>query len=552
MPSSGTSGAAAIGSTSYPVPSGALFVESNAAGGGDGSSARPFRSIQAAVTAARAGGTVVVRGGTYHESVTVQIGSRVTIQSAPGEAVWLDGSSPISGFSSSGSVWVAGGYTPQFDRSATYSRGKADSRTPGWAFVSPAAPMAAAPDQVFIDGVAQQQVSSLAEVGPGEFFVDLSTDRLFLGTDPTGRSVRISDLVKAVTMRGAGSQLLGIGVQRYAPSVPDFGAVTVERPDILVENVAILDSATGGISVSSTNDIVRRVTVSRSGLLGMHANSADGLVVDGLLATENNDERFNTSPVSGGLKVTRSRDVEVRNGTYTGNIGPGIWFDESVYDTVITGNTSNANTGSGVKLEISSDSVIADNTFLDNGENGIKINNTSNVEIWNNTVAGNDRNINITGDDRRASNTSTAGHDPRRPNPDPTMTWINGPIGISNNIIGASTGNCSICVEDYAHLMSAADMKVTVNGNLLQDATSRWSVIWSRGAGDPAVFTGYPAFAAATGQNPGLITRLLPIDAAGLLSPVLRLDALAVARPIPAAVASEIGVATGTRHIGAW
>ena len=47
--------------------------------------------------------------------------------------------------------------------------------------------MAAYPDQVWIDGVAQRQVGSRDAVVAGTFFVDTAAHRLYLGTNP-GRS----------------------------------------------------------------------------------------------------------------------------------------------------------------------------------------------------------------------------------------------------------------------------------------------------------------------------------------------------------------------------
>ena len=60
---------------------------------------------------------------------------------------------------------------------------------------------------------------------PGTFFADRAADRIYLGTDPTGHEVRTSALQTAITINSAGSVLRGVGVRRYATSLPLMGTV---------------------------------------------------------------------------------------------------------------------------------------------------------------------------------------------------------------------------------------------------------------------------------------------------------------------------------------
>jgi hypothetical protein len=327
--------------------------------------------------------------------------------------------------------------------------------------------MASHPDQLWIGGVAQAQVGSLAQVKAGTFYYDTTAKVLYAGTNPSA-GARASDLVKAMTVQSAGNVLRGFGIRKYAPSVPDMGTVTAYAGGTTVENVSLSDNATTGISVGGAGNILRNVTAARNGLLGVHANYSDGLRVTNLVAFGNNAEHFNTSPVSGGIKITRSRDVTVANSALIKNIGPGIWMDESVYNMKVLNNDSLRNTGTGISIEISSTLAAANNLVVGNGSGGLKINDVSNVDIWNNTLLNNQRNLDITQDARRGNNAGDAGHDPRQAFPDPTMTWINGPIAVHNNVISGATGNCMVCVEDYAHQLSADQMRVSNNGNVYQ------------------------------------------------------------------------------------
>jgi parallel beta-helix repeat protein len=539
-------GAAAIGSTSYAVPAGAVFA---APGGsdvsGNGSQAAPYATLQHAIDKAPAGGTVVLRAGSYHESVTIS--KALTVQAYPHEAVWLDGTEAVSNWAQSGTAWAATGWNHVFDSSPTYTRGAPDSTVANWQWINPAYPMAAHPDQLWVGGVAQQQVASRSQVTAGTFYYDTAAHVLYTGTNPAGKSVRASSLIKAISIGSTGVTLRGFGVKGYAPSVPDMGAVTDWKGNFTVENVAILDNATGGMSIGGTGVTLRNVTSARNGLLGVQANYADNLYVSGLLVAGNNAEHFNSSPVSGGIKVTRSRGVTVTNSAALRNFGQGIWMDESTYNTTITNNDTVGNDKNGIVLEISAKTLIANNVATGNGNDGIKIDNVSDVNIWNNTLTGNVRNLDITADARRGDNASDAGHDPRQVFPDPTMTWINGPFTIRNNVMSAPTANCLLCATDSSHLLSATQMKISSDHNLYQRPSASaptWFGVWSLGAGNPAVYNTLDAFTAATGQEAhGSLVQ------GAALAPS---QYPAIAEAIPAAVAQATGRTSGEVHLGAW
>ncbi|WP_299038926.1 right-handed parallel beta-helix repeat-containing protein [uncultured Pseudokineococcus sp.] len=547
-----------VGSTRYPVPAQAVVVSPTGSDSAAGTAAAPFRTVTKAVAAAPAGATVVLRAGSYHESVVLPRGKKLVVQSWPGEEVWFEGSSVVTGWEAGSRGWVKQGWTTEFDASPTYTWGATEAgAASGWRFVNPNHPMAAHPDQVWVDGVAQRQVGSLAEVVAGSFFHDRAADRLHLGTDPRGRTVRVSDLQQSINVRSAGSVLRGFGVRRYAPSVPHMGGLTAEQPGVVLEELAVLDSATTGVAIAATDVTVRHVTIARSGMLGMTATYADRLVVDGLRSEGNNVERFNTSPVSGGFKTARSRDVLVRDSVLQGNHGPGFWADESVHDVKVVGNDLRDNAGHGASLELSAKAVFADNVVTGNSRDGVKINNTSDVQVWNNTFAGNGRHINLVQDSRRASDRSTPGHDPRQAFPDPTMTWLLGPAAVSNNVLAnprAGT-NCLLCVEDYSHERSAAQIGVRAESNVYNRATASapsWVVVWSRGVGDPQVFTDLAAFSRSAGQEARgtLVTGAPVVDGRG--RPTAAMPADGTAQPLPAAIAALTGEASGARHLGAW
>jgi parallel beta-helix repeat protein len=548
-------GAPALGSKSYAAPAGATFVSPTGNDSAAGTLAAPYRTIAKAVSTASSGQTIVLRRGTYHESVTIPSGKTLTIQPYRNEIVWLDGSSVVTGWVADGNRWRVDNWTAEFDASPTYKRGEPDNPEEHWGFVNPNYPMAAHPDQVWINNAPQAQVGSLGELGAGKFFVDYATDRLYLGSNPAGKTVLASDLSTAIKVRADGSVLRGFGVSRFAPSVPDLGAVSVGKPNAKVENMVFVDNATTGLSLVGTDLTVTNITSARNGMLGVHANYADRLTATGVTSLSNNLERFNSSPVSGGFKITRTRGITVKGGQFRDNLGPGLWLDESTYDSKIVNNKMINNSSHGVSVELSSTAVLVNNLLIDNDGYGMKINDISSVRVWNNTLINNNRPINIVQDTRRASNRSTAGHDPRQPFPDPTMTWINGPVEVRNNIIAGTTGNCLLCVEDYSKEFSAEQMGVSALGNVYQRAnisTPTWVAVWSTGPGNPKVFTTLAAFKSATGQEAASLA--LDGNAAtsstGAPTAAVTRAVASVARPLPADLAALTGLGSGSKRLG--
>lgn len=548
-------GAPALGSKSYRAPAGAKFVSTTGNDSGPGTLASPLKTIAKAISSATSGQTIVLRGGTYHESVTIPSGKTLTIQPYLNEVVWLDGSSVVGGWVADGSRWRVDNWTTEFDWSPTYKRGEPDNIEEHWGFVNPDYPMASHPDQVWINNVAQVQVGSLAEVGANKFYVDYDANRLYLGTSPVGKTVRASDLSMAIKVKADGSVLRGFGISRFAPSVPDMGTVTMEKPRGKVENMVFLDNATTGLSLLATDLTVTNVTASRNGMLGVHANYADRLTATNVSSLWNNLEHFNSSPVSGGFKITRSRVVTIKGSQFRSNFGPGLWLDESTYDVKVVNNKMVGNASHGLSLELSSTALVANNVFIDNVGYGVKINDISSVRVWNNTLLNNNRPINIVQDTRRASNRSTPGHDPRQPFPDPTMTWINGPVQVRNNILTGTTGNCLLCVEDYSKQLSAEQMKVTALGNVYQRANTSsptWVVVWSTGAGSPKVFSSVAAFKSGTGQEASSLALdgNAAVSSSGAPTTAVTSKVSTVAQPIPADIAALTGLPSGGKLLG--
>ena len=503
-PSGPTPGAGPVGSAAYSIPSDALYVSPSGNDQAQGTKAQPLLTVQQAITLAHAGQTIVLRGGTYNQRVTVLPGKPVTIEPYPHEAVWFDGSTIVSNWQQDGSAWVSNGWTAQFDNSPSYTQGAAPSTNPKFDFVGPQNPLAADPDQVWIDGNALRQVATPQEVSVGTFAVDYGTHQLFVGSNPSGNVVRASNKSKAFSLQASGTVLRGIGVERYATSLPQFGAITVEAAHVTIEDLTVEDNATTGIFVAAAHCIVRDTTLDDNGMIGLSANYANGLTVSRVIADGNNVQTFNQAPVAGGFKITGSRGIVVRNSQFDDNLGTGLWFDESDYDATVTSDSMSDNSSYGLTMEISAKFIVANDVILNNRGNGINVNDTDDAQIWHNTIANNSVDIRVVQDSRRATDASIPGHNPHRPANDPTMPWVVSKVTVSDNVLSGSTGNAVVSVADLSSQYTAAQLGVALNGNAYQRAnaaTPQALIAWGENGGSTASFPTMKSFVKATGEE---------------------------------------------------
>ncbi len=542
----GGRGSATVGSTAYAVPSGAMFVD--AARGSDaaaGTQAAPFKTVNAAVSKAASGRTIVLRGGNYHEQVTIPAAKTgLIIQAYPNEAVWFDGSSVVTGWAASGTRWVKKGWTKSFDDSISFTTG-----SDNMSFINPAYPMAADPDQVFVNGAQLRQVATAAQVVAGTFAVDYAADTITIGSDPTGKEVRSSDLEQAFNILGVQTTLRGVGVRRYGTPIPGLGAVRAAVDRATFTDVVLTDNATVGMSFGGNNAVADRVTVTKSGLLGMHSNHADYMTIKNSLVTYNNSENFNGTPASSGIKLTRSRHLTIANNDVSNNAGGGIWLDESVVDFKIVNNRTVNNATANIEAELSETGIIAGNVST-GGNEGILIFNSGNVKIFNNAVGANRiQDINLSQNQRRQA-TWSVGRDPRQPVPDPTNPWILRNITIANNILGGG-GMRMVWVIDKATGVPADDMNILLTGNLFSKKTGTTPRLLAWGQANATVVY-YDTVAAIKARKP---TFNNAETASAKLISQMAADAAAasgITVALPADVAAAAGQTAGAKKMGPW
>jgi parallel beta-helix repeat protein len=549
--------ALAVPDSNFAIPAGALFVD--ATHGSDtnhGALKAPFATIARAIVAAKAGGTIVLRAGTYREAPGI-IRKRLTFQAYPHEQVWLSGSVAVSDWSQDlvdrpdGGVWEHTGWTTQFCHTCFDPRA-----------IDPAYPNAGLPDMVFVNGHSLAQVSSLAAVGPGSFYIDYAQQALYIGDDPTVPGTLVEASTQSYAMQfnapASGSALLGIGVVDYAPDwnfTPIPAMVIVNGASGLTfDRDLFANSASRGLTLYGANSAVTNSWFVDNGYTALHGNKADSVDVEHNFVAGNNNEHFfpGFSPAASasGIKFTTTANAIIRDNVVQDNYANGIWFDVSSSNPTIVDNLAARNNRNGIYVEITGGGIVASNLSIDNGQGGIKLSGTTDVRVYNNTLFGNlTYQLSVHDDGRVNTNAAQIAQG---------ITWITAGNQLVNNLLVApDTGSIGSLLYsedlDTPKVHDAATMITTLEGNVYGRAKAKNPgalAVWTHPA--PIAisrFANLPQLRAGTGDE------LTGLEYSGYtVSPIftdpnhgdftLRATSGAIAsgQPLPADIAAAIGV----------
>ncbi|GAA2795934.1 right-handed parallel beta-helix repeat-containing protein [Saccharopolyspora taberi] len=535
---------AQVVTTDYPVPPGAVFVAPNGDDSAPGNESRPLRTLGEAVRRAAAGATIVLREGTFRETVGL-VGKKLSIQPYPRERVWLKGSRVVSDWTRSDAVWRHEGWDVRLCRTCFL---------PG--IIDPAHPLAGLPDMVFVDGRPLRQVDGRGAVTRGTFFVDVKRKELLIGDDPTGKSVEATEFDWLLQFDGAGaagSMLRGVGVAHYG-SNQQYGQrgamVVVNAPSVTLENNVFQSSASSGAAVFQPGAAVTGNRFLDNGLVGMMANRADELRMTGNTFARNNNEHFSLTGEaigSAGAKITRTKRARVTDNTFADNFATGWWCDLGCTDAVVARNVARGNAVNGLYYEVSARAVIASNVVAGNAGRGIKISSSDHVRLFHNTFVDNGVALGLY-------------NDPRSPSSDPYseelgLSWITSGTELVNNFL--------IRQRDAARFVESADHKPdpkpeaafvsAADGNayLRTPGSEPWGT-WSTGHGKVVTIASLEQFREVTGHDRhGLAAGPTPspFRDPGKGDYSLRESAPGkqAGRPLPRDIAAIIGVAPGGR-----
>jgi hypothetical protein len=324
-------GAAPVGTATYPVPVGALFVSPSGNDSAAGTIGAPKRTLGAAISAASSGATIVLRAGEYHEEVTVPSSKTLTIQNYPGEAAWFDGSKVYPAWSGSGPWSAPLGVSWSPISSSRYGQ-EGDG-------------LANLPEQVWVDDAALRQVADGATPGPGQFSVNRSAGTITIGTDPTGRVVRVAELRRPLLVTGPVT-LQGFGVRRYSPAMvegTDSALIYVAGSayNCVLRDMVFRESGMHGMSLVRPITL-DKVTVEDCNNAGIQITTGNGSRISRFLIRRCNRGVWQREPITAGVKVTRTDDIILRDGIVDDVHGAfGVWFDVSCTGFIVANVTVN-------------------------------------------------------------------------------------------------------------------------------------------------------------------------------------------------------------------
>lgn len=596
-------GADVLGTTSYTIPGdgSARYVATTGSDAADGSVGTPWATLTHAVATAPTGATIVMRAGSYFEggdtqgsaaTTGIQVTKQLTIQNYPGEVVWLDGSRVASSWTAADGLWWTA-YDRVFDRSPTNVRGADDTGAVNFKWVNPAYPLAPLADMALYDGTQLTPVATKAEVSAGEFWVEgantgsgkwFAATKLWIGDNPSGHTVNVSDKVACLRIVGTGCVVRGIGIRRYSNSCPDRGVLLTERSDTVYENLHINDTAEDAITVvgSATqgwNCFIRKTSIERSGALGIAGRNADEIELDRVLIRTANRHRWNTSPQAGAIKITATQTVTLTKSLIDAPlVSKGFWCDQTVDTVTVTRNRFLNIPDKAVMLEVGSKGLVAGNVF-DGCTSPIRTNNTDRVRIWNNTIVRfAERGVSWNQDTRRANNGVTPfNRDDRQPQSYydlPENDWQINDLEFCNNVIAAPAAGAQsmLAIEDHQRSSGTArpfSAYHPVSGGNLYAWTVKPTYPWLHpsavGGGVPAaeiknaqtlaIYKTNTAAALGVSEAAGLEQGSTYSSSAGVIGADLAPTTAGIhnqAVALPADIAAALGVATGTKHVGAF
>lgn len=539
-------GAGLPGSANYPVPqTNVMFVSPSGSNSNDGlNQLTPKQTLQAAMSAAPSGTTIVMRAGRYKESFATPTNKTLTVQPYPMEEVWLDGSAVYSSWTANGNgTWT----TPY---SVTFTRFDAEG-------YKGEDPYRNHPDQVWVDGAPLKQTADATIPAAGEFSVNQTADTLTIGIDPSGKTVRVSELPTALTVT-APLNLRGFGISSYSPQAIEGSNAMVfyggTSQGSTIENMYFTRSAMASLNVSKADIRVSNNTFQDNGQSGIMGTQCHNLIFENNIIRRMNLTRWQSEPTTAGIKLTRCDNVHMRYNHMTEiTAAYAIWFDVSATRTFVYGNTVNAENGGRGCLEIElSDggkysgvqyfSVVASNRFKGGERASVLLFDTGYVKVYNNDLLDSGIPLYLWQDER--INTGQANNLTFEICPWRTQ----GIQAVNNHLRGVTHNGINIQLAAYAQVgdygLLGANMFTRLAGTHFHPTPPGSMVQLGRSTGVRTSYNTLAALAAA-GPEVGDITGKLGTNYVGDTPP-----SNSIADPLPSDIAALLGVTPGVQTVG--
>ena len=336
----------------------------------------PTDDLQTLVTEYPASTTFSLAPGTYRlQSVVPQSGDSFVGQTG----AIISGAALLTNFAQDGSYWTA---EVSVTEQASY---------PGSCLST--SPVCMYPEDLFFNNVLKTRVASLSDVGPGTWYLDYSNQTAYMGDDPAGQTVEISELPSAFSGGATNVTLSNLIIEKYA-ALAQSGAMQPVGTGWTIQNCEIRYNHGRGITTASSMNITNN-NVHHNGNLGIGGGGTT-VTLSGNQISYNNASGYDWGWEAGGAKFAGITNLTVENNNSYDNNGPGFWNDINSQTVTYTGNQTSGNVVAGILIEISNGVTITNNTIVNDGfvpgettiwyGAGILISTASNVTISGNTV----------------------------------------------------------------------------------------------------------------------------------------------------------------------
>ena len=353
---------------------------------------KPFKTLAAGLAHMKPGDTMLVRAGTYRESMmmlkdawsfagvdwkpftTGDAEHPIRILNWPGERPVVKGSEVVTG----------------------WKKHKADVYVKDWAVNS---------QQVFCDGKILQQIGgelpkdlaiwfkgkkgkSLDDLEKGSFFCDVAGKKVYVwladGSDPNQHEMEVSVRPHLLLIKINHAYVRGITFTHSNTSTwTAWPAASMVGTHDKIEDCDFVWCDFCGLGMAGDFNDVVHCRFNHNGDSGFGANGRGHRMI-GCEFSFNNYRRFNSGWHAGAMKFN-GYDILFSDCTCEGNIdSPGFWNDGECQGITIENSRSIDNDGAGIMIEIGERVVIRNNILRGNGT-GVYLSNSSFCNVYHNT-----------------------------------------------------------------------------------------------------------------------------------------------------------------------
>jgi Legume lectin domain/Chitobiase/beta-hexosaminidase C-terminal domain/MBG domain (YGX type)/Right handed beta helix region len=389
-----------VNAQAHVVENQTTYIYVDATNGSDknsGTVSSPFQTVQAAINKANTfnrasvGTKVIINPGIYREYVNLGsynvTSAPLTVEAASSGTAIIAASDVLTGWTQESANIYSTSWTADLGTCPIPS---------GWP--TNFAPIASRSEMVFVDGDPLTQTMSYAELVPGTFFVDESTNMMFVSPgSSTNMETAVVEAAKRTQTLSVSSRtnvvLRGL-VFRHAANCMNSTSVAINGSNnVLIDAVQALWNNWGGFGVfNSSNVTVQKSVASYNGGIGFSATKDQSTLFNFDESDYNNWRGAQAAYYDwamGGTKLFQMRSTTVQNHSSYNNQAQGLWFDTDNKDILIDNATLSGNVQAALQIERNEGPVTLQNSHLCFSGQGVNVLTSSDVTVRNNTFYNN-------------------------------------------------------------------------------------------------------------------------------------------------------------------